>query len=74
MLETNSMLVEDLPVADSLTVLCRTGTEALNYATTAPPAGWKQQTVPTLKEATAHHGAMLIAIAPAIQKLVDAVP
>jgi hypothetical protein len=74
MLETNSLLLEDLPVADALTVLCKTGTAALTYATTAPPADWKQQTTAALKDAAAHHASMLIAIAPAIQKLVDAVP
>ncbi len=74
MLETNSLLREDLPVADSLTTLCKTGTEALTYATTAPPSDWKQQATAAMKDATAHHAAMLIAIASAIQKLVDAVP
>ena len=72
MLESNSLLVEDLQVADSLTVLCRTGTEALNK--TPPPPDWKQQASAPVREANAHHAAMQIAIAPAIQKLVDAVP
>jgi len=74
MLETNSLLLEDLPVADGLTILCKAGTEALTYAGTAPPPDWKQQSSAAVKEATAHHAAMLIAIAPEIQKLVDAVP
>jgi hypothetical protein len=74
LLESNSLLTEDLPVADGLTAMCRVGDEALTYANKAPPADWKQHTVAVLKEANAHHAGLLIAIGPAIQKLVDAVP
>jgi hexosaminidase len=73
LLESNSLLTEDLPLADGLATLCRVGDEALTYAGTAAPADWKQRTVSALKEANAHHASLLIAIAPAIQKLVDAV-
>jgi hexosaminidase len=73
LLETNSLLTEDLPVADGLAALCRIGDEALTYSNTAAPADWKQRTVAILKNANTHHASLLIAIGPAIQKLVDAV-
>jgi len=72
-LKTNSLLIEDLPVADGLATLCRIGDEALRYTGASPPADWKQNTVAALKEANAHHAGLWIAIGPAIQKLVDAV-
>jgi hexosaminidase len=74
LLETNSLLTEDLPVADGLAAMCRIGDEALTYVNTKAPADWKQHTAALLKEANAHHAGLLIAIGPAIQKLVDAVP
>jgi len=46
---------------------------ALAYAAGGAPADWKQQTAVSFKEATTHHAALLIAISPGIQKLVDAV-
>lgn len=64
LLETNSLLNEDLPVADALAALCRIGDDALSGKTASAAA---------LRDATAHHAGLLIAIAPAIQKMVDAV-
>ena len=74
LLETNSLLTEDLPLVDALITECRIGAEALNYSTNPAPADWKQQTLTVFKDANAHHAGLLIAIGPAIQKLVDAVP
>jgi hexosaminidase len=74
LLESNSLLTEDLPVADGLAAMCRVGDEALTYANKAAPGDWRQHTVVVLKEANVHHAGLLIAIGPAIQKLVDAVP
>ncbi len=74
LLESNSLLTEDLPVADGLAALCRVGDEALNYMNAKAPADWKQHSAAVLKEATTHHAGLLIAIGPAIQKLVNAVP
>jgi hexosaminidase len=74
LLESNSLLTEDLPVADGVTTLCRIGGEALTYTNTTAPVDWKQRTVAALKESNAHHASLLIALGPAIQKLVDAVP
>ena len=74
LLENNSLLTEDLPLADGLTTLCRVGKEALTYSNNPVPNDWKQRTSAALKDANAHHASLLIAIGPAIQKLVDAVP
>jgi hexosaminidase len=74
MLESNSLLTEDLPSADALMVLCRIGGEALSYANNTPPADWKQKAAAQLKDANVHHASLLIAIEPAIQRLVDAIP
>jgi hexosaminidase len=74
MLVNNSLLTENLPLADAIVTLCRTGQDALAYAAGGAPADWKQRMTVTMKDATAHHAAMLIAIAPGIQKLVDAAP
>lgn len=63
LLESNSLLSEDLPVADSLATLCRIGDEALSGKTASAAA---------IKDATAHHAGLLIAIGPAVQKLVEA--
>jgi hexosaminidase len=72
LLETNSLLVEDVPLADALQSICKTGQEALGYSAAKAPEGWKQKASAILKDANQHHGAILIAIEPAIQKLVDA--
>jgi hexosaminidase len=72
-LESNSLLVEDLPLADDVAALCRLGIEALSYRTASPPADWKTRALAAVKDASAHRANMLIAIAPAIQKLVEMV-
>jgi len=74
MLEGNSLLLEDLPLADALATLCRRGGEALSYRTEAAPAGWRTQALADVKDASAHRAHLLIAIAPAVQKLVESVP
>lgn len=71
MLESHSLLAEDLPVADAVASLCRTGIEALSYATQPAPADWKPRSVAGVKDASAHRAYLLIAIAPAIEKLVE---
>jgi len=70
-LESNSLLTEDLPVAESLIAMCRIGDEALSNA---KAADWKQRTLAAFKDANAHHASLLIAIGPAVQKLVEGVP
>jgi hexosaminidase len=74
LLQTQSLLTEDLPVADALVAQCILGGDALTYRTSTAPEGWKARATASLKDANAHHASLLIAIAPAIQKLIDAVP
>lgn len=78
MLETNSLLNEDIPVADQLVNLCQTGEQALSYldqstTVTAAPV-WKQQAEASVQKDSARQADMLIQIAPGIEKLVEAVP
>jgi hexosaminidase len=77
-LQSNSLLNEDLSVQEAVTKLCRTGEEALSYldagATSTASGDWKQRNTSAIQDATQRKGDILIQIAPAIQKLVDAVP
>jgi len=74
LLEANSVLVEVQPVAEAVAVLCRTGIEAVSYGTAAPPADWKPRALAAIKDASMHRAHLMIAIAPAVQKLVESVP
>ena len=77
-LQRNSLLNEDLPVQDAVAKLCQAGEQALSYldagATSTASADWKQRNVSTIQDAVQRKGDILIQMAPAIQKLVDAVP
>jgi hexosaminidase len=73
LLESNSLLTEDLPVADAVVALCKFGQEALDYSGSPAPDGWKQQTIDAVKATSTHHAELLIPFAPSIQKLVEAV-
>ncbi|MGI8960949.1 MAG: beta-N-acetylhexosaminidase [Bryobacteraceae bacterium] len=74
-LASNSLLLEDIPVADSLVRLCQSGQEALSSLNSRHPANsdWKQRNLAAIGDAAKPQADMLIQIAPAIQKLVDAV-
>jgi hexosaminidase len=74
-LESNSLLLEDIPVADSLVRLCQTGQEALSLLNSQSRANsdWKQRNLAAIGDAAKPQANMLIQIAPAIQKLVEAV-
>jgi hexosaminidase len=74
-LETNSLLLEDISVADSLVRLCQAGQEAFSSLSSHSPAtsDWKQRNLAAIGEAAKPQANMLIQIAPAIQKLVEAV-
>lgn len=74
LLQSNSLLMENLPVADAAVSLCTLGEEALDYAKRAAPTGWKPGALSGIKDASKHNASLLIPFAPAIQKLVDAVP
>ncbi len=72
-LERTPLLAENAPLAAAEVVVCRAGQEALAYRTASAPANWKTTTTAALTAAAAHQASMLIAIVPAVQKLVDAV-
>jgi len=78
MLQTNTILTENIPVADAIDSLCLLGGEAFSYldanATSKIPPNWKSQSAATVQSDSGRKGDLLIQIAPAIQKLVDAVP
>ena len=71
MIESRSLLAENLPVADAVAALCRTGIEALSYSSRPAPADWKPRTRAAIKDASTHRANLLIAIAPGIEKLVE---
>ncbi len=74
-LQTNSLLIEEIPVADSLARLCQAGQEALSSLSshTTANSDWKQRSLVAIDDAAKPKADMLIQIAPAIQKLVEAV-
>lgn len=77
-LQTHSLLVEDIPVADALADLCKIGEQALSYLEpeTSAKSGpkWKQEAEKAVEKDSKRHADMLIQIAPGIEKLVEAVP
>ena len=74
MLESNPLLAENAPLAAAVVTICRSAREALSYRAAAAPANWKMSTLAALTQAAAHQANMLVAIAPAVQKLVEAIP
>lgn len=79
LLENNSLLTENLPVAESVIAQCQVGTEALlaldpaTQGSNVRDAAWKERASTAAKDAATRKGDILIQIAPAIAKLVDAV-
>lgn len=76
-LQSNSVLTENLPVADAIAVLCDAGQQALDYlgSGNAPESDWKQQTLARVNAyVNTRVGDLLVQIAPGVQKLVEAVP
>jgi hexosaminidase len=75
----NSILTENLAVADAVEQLCQAGIQALQSldADTASAnirdAAWKQRTSDAVKASGERKGDILIQIAPGVGKLVDAV-
>jgi hexosaminidase len=72
LLQGNSLLAEDAPLADAVEELCRVGQEALDYAGLPAPNGWKQLAAEAIKDASKHNAALLVSFAPAIQELTEA--
>ena len=76
MLEQNSLLTENLPIADGMDVLCRTGLDALRRldGNESGASDWRRQADAAVEKYNHQRvGDMLIGIAPGVQKLVDAV-
>jgi len=76
-LRSNSLLTENLPVADAVAALCDMGEQALGYlgSGNAPGPDWKQQTLAKVDGYVDKRiGDVLIQIAPGVRKLVEAVP
>lgn len=77
MLQSNSLLTENLDAADALAALCRAGLDALSYLDAASTKialpDWRAQTLASVDAAATRKGDLLVAIAPGVRKLVDAV-
>lgn len=75
MMEANGLLTQDLPVADTVSALCRVAQQAITRLDAGGrDASWKQEATAAVEAALRHQDSMLIPIAPAVQKLVSAVP
>jgi len=77
MLENQSVLTENLPVADGVAKLCQAGQDALTYleGNNSAPVGWKQKASTSIEPVVNKRiGDLLIQIASGVQKLVEAVP
>jgi hexosaminidase len=74
-LQSSSLLAEDIEVADAVQRLCRTGQEALTALSSGNnvTAEWKQRNITIVEKEGKPHAELLIEIAPAIRKLVEAV-
>jgi hexosaminidase len=73
MMQANGLLTADLPLTDTVEALCRTAQEAL-ASSGGRDAKWKEQVTATVEAGSKHQDSMLVAIAPAVRKLVNAVP
>jgi hexosaminidase len=76
MMTNQSVLTQELPVAEGVQVLSQVGQEALSFlrGTAKPPAGWKAKAEARIKPyVDQRFGDLLIQIAPGVQKLVAAV-
>jgi hypothetical protein len=76
MLEKNTLLNEDIPLAEGTGFLCKAGLQALSYldGSAKPDTGWKARTLPAVQQAGKRQSNMRNLIEPAIEKLVEAVP
>ena len=76
MLEENSLLNEDLVLAEGTGVLCKAGLEALAYIerSAKPASGWKARAMQAVQEAGKRHANMRNLMEPGVEKLVQAAP
>lgn len=75
LLESHSLLTENLVVADAITTLCNDALQALDYLDGNKPAtaDWKQKTADAVTAAGKRQGDILVQISPAVVNLVNAV-
>ena len=74
LLENSFLLREDIPLSQNLAALGSAGVQALDYIdhTETAPAAWKQQQLTAVAEAEKPQADLLLTVAPAVQKLVEA--
>ena len=75
-LDANSLLHEDMPLADAIATLCKAGLDSISTldSKTPPAPDWKSTTEAAVAKASERQGDILIQIASAIDKLINAVP
>jgi hexosaminidase len=73
-LQRSSVLAEVIPVSKNLAAVSTAGLQALEYvdARKAPPQDWKTQQTTILQQAAKPTADLVIAVLPAVQKLMDA--
>jgi hexosaminidase len=77
MMTNQSVLTQELPVAEGVRVLSEVGQQALSFlrGTAKPPAGWKKEAEAKIAPyVDQRFGDLLIQIGPGVKKLVAAVP
>jgi hexosaminidase len=73
-LQNSFLLKEVAPVSQNLASLAAAGLQALDYidAHKAAPSEWKVQQVAMIQQAAKPAAALVLAVAPAVQRLVEA--
>ena len=74
LLQSSSLLAEDVPLSKDLEMVAAIGIEALDYHNGGAPAGWRDAQLNMLKEAAPPKAELLDMLVPHVQKLVEAVP
>lgn len=74
LLQSSSLLAEDIPLSKDLEMVATIGLGALDYHEGGAPPGWRDGQLNLLKEAAAPKAELLDMIVPHVQKLVEAVP
>ena len=74
LLENSYLLREDIPLSQNLATLGGAGVQALDYIDheETPPDAWRQQQLTAIAEAETPQADLLLMVAPAVQKLVEA--
>lgn len=73
LLQSSSLLNEDIPLSKDLEMISAIGLQALDYHNGGAPPGWRDAQLNLLKEAAAPKAELLDMIVPDVTKLVEAV-